>query len=357
MRRRLSLVRREMQRRGFDAYITVQSVRYLSGTDAGKAVIVALDEDPVMICSRLELGRAKTESAIKNVIAFSSWKTPLMRGERVLFCEPWKIIVECLREAGARVIGFDVLSRETVRKMRVAHDASYRSAPDLVLEVRKVKFPDELALLRRSAMIASKGMRCAAECISQGISEIELAAEVEREMRRAGSDGTPFGTVVASGPNSWMPHAGAGDRRIRKGDLVVVDLGATYRGYASDMTRTFSVGASGKAEKLVQAVKKAQTAALKLVRDGKMARDVDGEARRVIGQAGYSRFCLHGSGHGVGLDIHELPSLSPVSKDVLKRNMVLTVEPGVYVPGLGGARWEDTVRVMKSGYSQLTVFR
>jgi len=357
MRERISRVRAEMERRGFDAFITTRSTRYLSGTTAGKAVIVPLDGEPFLICSRLELGMAERESRIKRIIAFSSWRTPLMRGERVRFCEPWELIADCLRGLGSRAVGYDALSSETVRRMRSRLVASLRSAPDLMLEVRKIKFPDELRAMRRSARMAARGMRCVEECISPGRSELEIAAEAEREMRLAGSEGTPFGTIVASGPNSWMPHACTGTRKLRRGDLVVVDLGATFMGYASDMSRTFSINAPERSERLIRAVKRAQSAGLSVVRDGATAREVYGRTRGVISGEGYLRYYLHGAGHGVGMDIHEPPSLAPTSNEVLKKGMVITVEPGIYVPNVGGARWEDTVEVTGSGYVQLTVLK
>ncbi|MEM2874607.1 MAG: M24 family metallopeptidase [Candidatus Hadarchaeales archaeon] len=357
MRKRISRVRAEMSRRGLDAFITTKSVRYLSGTTAGKAVIVPLDGEPVLICSRLELGMAKKESRIRNVIAFSSWRSPLMPGENVRFCEAWQIIAECLRGYGSRSVGHDGLATETLRKLRSIHAASYRGMPALMWDVRKVKFPEELAMLRASAKIAAKGMKCAGECISPGRSELEVAADAEREMRLAGSEGTPFGTIVASGPNSWMPHARTGERRIKRGDLVVVDLGAIFRGYASDMTRTFSLGADKKAERMIEVVRRAQRAGISRVRERARACDVDEAVRRTISGSGFSRYCLHGSGHGVGMDIHEPPSLAPNSRDVLQRRMVVTVEPGVYVPGIGGARWEDMVEVESKGCSVLTHLR
>jgi len=352
--KRISRLRKEMERRGFDAYMSTKSVRYLSGTSAGKAVIVPIEGEPLLVCSRLELGMAEKESRIKNIVAFSPWKSPLMPGEKIRFCEPWEVVAEYLGDSGAKAVGFDDIGSATLRRLRSVHPASYRNAPELIWEVRKIKFPEELALMRRSAKIASRGMKCAEECISPGRSELEIAGECEREMRLAGSEGTSFGTIVASGPNSWMPHATAGERKLRKGDLVVVDLGAVYKGYASDMTRTFSLNAGRNAERLLETVKMAHGAGLSMAHDGTRARDVDAKIRMLISRAGYSQNCLHGSGHGVGMDVHEPPSLSPVSKDVLKRGMVITVEPGIYVPKIGGARWEDMVEIRKTGCVLLT---
>jgi Xaa-Pro dipeptidase len=317
-------------------------------------VIVPAEGEPILICSRLELGQAERESCIKDIRAFSSWKVPLQRGERVYFLEPWQLIAECLKEVGARAIGYDSLRPGTLRKIRGAYNASFRELPELLLNLRMVKSKEELDWLKRSAEIAIKGMRCAAEMIEAGRTELEIAAEAEHTMRLAGSEGTPFDTIVASGRNSWHPHATVTQKKLRKGELVVVDLGAKYRGYASDMTRTFAIDPSEKQLKLVEIVRAAQQLAIKKVRDGAVASAIDGAAREKISGAGYAKFYLHGTGHGVGLDIHEPPSLAPQSKDILKSGMVITVEPGVYLPGVGGARWEDMLEVTRKGHKLLT---
>jgi len=197
-------------------------------------------------------------------------------------------------------------------------------------------------------------MKRVAELIENGRCEIEIAAEAEYAMRKAGSEGVPFNTIVASGKNSWLPHAGATNKRLRRGELIIVDLGATYKGYASDMTRTFAITPTRKQRKLLEIAKQAQKAAIKRVRAGIKAADIDRAARKVFRLAGYERFCLHGTGHGVGLDIHEPPSLSPESEDILRKGMVITVEPGIYVHKIGGARWEDMILVTAKGFKPLT---
>ncbi|MBC7099566.1 M24 family metallopeptidase, partial [Candidatus Bipolaricaulota bacterium] len=167
-------------------------------------------------------------------------------------------------------------------------------------------------------------------------------------------EGTPVPTIVASGSNSWLPHSTATSRKLRSGELIVVDLGATFNGYASDMTRTFALSPTRKQLRIIQVVKGAQRAALERIKDGVAAKQVDAAARKFIGRAGFGQFFNHGTGHGVGLEIHEAPSLYPLSRDTLRSGMVLTVEPGIYIPGAGGARWEDTIAVKAGGYETLT---
>ncbi|HID60333.1 MAG TPA: aminopeptidase P family protein [Hadesarchaea archaeon] len=351
---RIQKLKRELDKRGLDAFLAIRNTRYLAGTAAGKAVIIPIESAPILICSRLELDQAKRESWIRDIRAFSSWKAPLRRGERVYFREPWQLVADCLRELGTRAIGHDGEKRGFMRKLRGVHAASYRELPEIVLELRKMKSKEEVVLLRKSAKIASRGMDCAAESIAAGRSELEIAAEVEYEMRRAGSGGTPFPVIVASGRNSWLPHATVTRKKLRRDELVVVDLGATFNGYASDMTRTFALAPTCKQLKLLQVVKRAQQAALAKVRAGVKAKTVDTAARTTIARAGYAKFFPHGSGHGVGLDVHELPSLAPTSKDILSKGMVLTIEPGIYIPNVGGARWEDMVLVTRGKYKLLT---
>ena len=350
---RLRELRAELVAKELDAFVAIQNARYLSGTTAAAAVIVSMRE-PTLLCRRLEFDRAKRESVIKNIQAYFPRRVPLRRGERVYFGEFWQLLAKRLRELNAQKVGYDGLGWETLRKLRDAYKADYRELPELIIEMRKIKSKREISWLRKAAELAIKGMARAAELIEEGRSELEIAAEAEYVMRRSGSEGVPFNTIVASGKNSWLPHATVTRRRFRRGELIVVDLGAIYKGYASDMTRTFSLTTARKQLKLLNVVKRAQEAAIKRVRDGAKAARVDKAAREVIRRAGYEKFCSHGTGHGVGLDIHEAPSLAPGSEDILRRGMVLTVEPGIYVPGLGGARWEDMMIVTAKGYEILT---
>lgn len=354
MRKRIGKLKVELVKRGLDAFLTIQNTRYLAGTTAAKAVIVPASGAPVLICSRLELDQAKRESWIRDVRAFSRWRAPLRPRERVSFCDPLQLIADCLRELGTRAVGYDQGRRESVRKLRAAHAASYRELPELMLELRKIKSKEEVTLLQRAAKMAMKGMRCAAESVAVDRTELEVAAEAEREMRIAGSEGTPFPMIVASGRNSWLPHASATRKRLKRGELLVIDLGATCEGYASDMTRTFALSPTRKQLKLIEIVKRAQTSGIARVRDGMKAREVDRAARDVISRSGYAKFCPHGMGHGVGMEIHEPPGLAPDSKDILREGMVITVEPGIYVPRVGGARWEDMALVKAHGSQILT---
>ncbi len=353
MNYQIQRLRSEMRRRGLDVFVAFQDTRYFTGTTAGKALIVPLSGEPVLLCSRLEQDQAK-KGRVKDVRAYSGWKAPLRPGERVHFRDAWMIIADCVRDFGAHSVGYDRASKSLIRKIRNVRHASYSEMPELVPEARSVKSPEELKLARRSAEIVSKGMKRASELIEAGRTEIEIAAEAEYVMRKAGSEGVSFPSIVASGANSALPHAFATFKKLRSHELVVVDIGAVYEGYSSDMTRTFAIEPTKAQSRLLEAVKKAQAAGIARVKDGVPAREVDFAARNFVSRAGYSKFFSHGTGHGVGIEIHEPPSLWPESKDVLKANMVITVEPGAYVPKVGGARWEDMVLVKRGGREMLT---
>jgi Xaa-Pro aminopeptidase len=224
-----------------------------------------------------------------------------------------------------------------------------------IRELRKVKDKEEVELMKKAGDLTSKGMRIAQEVVAAGVKEYEVAAEMEYSMRKAGASGIAFETIVASGPNSAFPHGGCSDREIRNGDLVVVDVGATYKLYHSDMSRTFVAGrASKKQKKLYQIVKRAQQIALESIKPGVEARDVDAAARKKIAESGFGEFFVHSLGHGVGLEVHEPPTLGPDSKENLAVGNVVTVEPGIYIVGYGGIRIEDTVVLQKNTVEKLT---
>jgi len=224
-----------------------------------------------------------------------------------------------------------------------------------VRTLRKVKDEEEIKLMRKAGELTSEGMKAAYETIKPGVREYEVAAEIEYAMRRKGSSGTAFETIVASGVRSAFPHGGCTDRRMRKGDLVVVDIGATYQYYCSDMTRTITAGKpSAKQKKMYEIVRLAQDKAFQAVKPKAKAKDIDAISRKVINDAGYDEYYVHGLGHGVGLEVHEPPTLNSTSKDKLTVGNVVTIEPGIYVGDFGGIRIEDTVLVQKGEGEKLT---
>ncbi len=226
----------------------------------------------------------------------------------------------------------------------------------LVEDLRRTKDAGEVARMAEAARIADDALAKVRPRLAEGPTEREIALDLDFEMRRLGAAGSSFETIVASGPNGAKPHHRPGDRRIGPGELIVIDFGAIVDGYCSDMTRTLCVGepASPTAARMVDVVAESQRAGVDAVRAGVEAKAVDEACRAVIAEAGWADAFLHSTGHGVGLDIHEMPRVSSLSTDTLGAGWVVTVEPGVYLPEFGGVRIEDTVVVTEEGCTVLT---
>ena len=224
--------------------------------------------------------------------------------------------------------------------------------------LREVKDLAEIVRMERAAAIADAALYEVLPMLSEEVSEEQFALELDTAMRRGGAEGVAFETIVAAGENSAKPHHRPGPRRVRQGDAVVVDFGATYEGYRSDMTRTFCVGAEpeGDMARVFAVVGASQAAGAAAVRPGIVANEVDDVCRAIISDAGWADRFEHGTGHGVGLDIHEAPTVSQLGTAILAPGFVVTVEPGVYLPGQGGVRVEDTLVVTEDGSRPLTRF-
>ncbi len=226
----------------------------------------------------------------------------------------------------------------------------------LVDGLRLVKDDGEVARIQAAAAVADQALANVRRRLLDGPSEEEFGLELDTEMRRLGASGTSFETIVASGPNGAMPHHRPGRRAIAEGDLVVIDFGALVDGYCSDMTRTVMIGdPSPEQQRMLDVVAASQAAGVAAVAPGVACVDVDSACREVIDEAGWGAAFLHGTGHGVGLEIHEAPRVSRASDATLAVGHVVTVEPGVYLPEHGGVRVEDTVVVTASGCRALTL--
>ncbi|UCH43380.1 MAG: aminopeptidase P family protein [Dehalococcoidales bacterium] len=219
----------------------------------------------------------------------------------------------------------------------------------LVDSLRAIKEPEEIELITRAAEISDKAIEYFKEIIRPGMTEAGIAWEVEKFLRDNGSQTIPFGAIVASGPNSAMPHAKPSERKIETGEPVLIDIGARFGKYASDISRTICLGDSDETfNRIYDIVLGAQLTALSIVKEDMRGDEADGLAREVIEQAGHGAEFGHSLGHGVGLAAHERPRLGPNSDETLVSGMVFTVEPGIYLPGWGGVRIEDLV-VMENG--------
>lgn len=228
-------------------------------------------------------------------------------------------------------------------------------AEGYVERLRGHKDPQELAVMRRAASLADKVMARALALLKPGVRELEIAAEIEYQMRLLGASGPAFETIVAFGERSAFPHARPTDKRLRKNELVVLDMGAILAHYCSDITRTVVVGkASPKVRGWHKAVQEARTAAVAAVRAGATCGEVDAAARQVLAGHRLDRYFTHSTGHGLGIEVHEDPRVAKGQKQKLEPGNVITIEPGVYVPGVGGIRIEDDVAVHSGETEVLT---
>lgn len=218
-----------------------------------------------------------------------------------------------------------------------------------------IKGPRALAAISRACTITATTFRAVAPTIRPGLTERQIARRLERIMKSLGGEGLAFSTIVAIGSHAAEPHHTPTTRRLPRGGFVLLDFGCVVNGYHSDMTRMiFLSPPRGKMKEIFKIVQSAQRAALKTVRPNVAASKIDTTARDLIMRAGYGAQFTHSTGHGVGLEIHERPWINKTNSAKLKPNMVITVEPGIYLPGLGGVRLEDTLVVTKSGHQILT---
>jgi Xaa-Pro aminopeptidase len=255
-----------------------------------------------------------------------------------------------LRDRGRGKIGFDAaqVSVDQFRTLRRAAGARVRwtAAGGEIGSLRQVKEPSEIAQMRRAALLAGDVLSSALKLLKPGVREIEIAAEIEYQMRRRGASGPAFETIVAFGTRSAHPHARPTEKRLRKNELVVLDLGAILAHYCSDITRTVFVGrAPARIRRWYSAVQEAQEAAIAATKAGSTCGDVDAAARGVLARYRLDRYFVHSTGHGLGLEVHEDPRVARGQKHILVPGNVITIEPGVYVPGIGGIRIEDDVAV------------
>ena len=267
-----------------------------------------------------------------------------------------KDVINELPESVKVKIGFDDLSAEEYLKIKDLIGGSILPASECVWKLRMIKDAEEIERIKKSCEITSKCMELAAELLEEGVLESEVKAEVMEEMFKLGAERAAFEIIIASGPKSSLPHGGPGDRSMKKGDVVLVDLGVVYEGYCSDMTRTFYIGSQPEEEvsRIYEVVMDAKSLVQEELTIGLTAASLHEKAYKEISSKGYGDYFIHGLGHGLGIEIHEPPRLSPLGKEVIMEGMVFTIEPGIYLPRKFGIRIEDTVLVKRDGIEVLT---
>lgn len=275
-----------------------------------------------------------------------------------IYKKAFDVIAQLAVDAKLSTIGFESnhLTVDTYKKLRKAlPGVTLKPVSGFVADIRVNKDAFEAERLRQSCRILAQCYALVEQSLRPGVRELDIALAVEAAAKADGAERLAFDIIMASGPRGALPHGKASDKRIKKGELVVADMGVVYDGYNSDCTRTYCVGkATSKVREIYQIVSDAQLCAIDKVRHGVPASDVDSAARNHIEKAGYGEYFGHGTGHGVGLDIHEQPGISPLSKARLTKGMVITVEPGIYIPQWGGVRIEDMLLVTENGCEILT---
>ena len=341
---RLLSLRRLMKAEGLASLLVTrrEDVRYLSGFTGSAGSLLIASGKPCLITDFRYKLQSHRESRVATVhIQKKDFYSALRQvagrmGVDTLWLDESSLTVEMLKKL--KKIGLRV-----------------REHRDLVRELRLRKDRRELAHIRLAIRRAEDSFRELRRHLKPGATEREIAFKLECLMRDNGARKAAFDTIVASGGNGAMPHASVTSRRIRKGDLVTIDFGAEAHGYLCDITRTVCVGRPSPRQREIHGlVLSAQAAAMQSIKPGVSCKSVDEAAREVIRRAGHGEHFGHGTGHGIGLMVHEGPSVSPLSKDQVESGMVFTVEPGVYVPGWGGVRIEDMVLATENGMKLLT---
>jgi Xaa-Pro aminopeptidase len=348
---RLGRLRASMEDVGIDALVVtkLENVRYLSGFSgsAGMLYVPIVESEAILLTD----GRYKDQASDELAAAGVDARVEVAGAAGQL--EALKAATRHLSRLGLEAASVSWSLYE--RLAALLEPVRLVATSGLVEKLRIVKDEGEVARIERACEIADVALAQVKELLVSGCSEADFAAELEHEMRRRGAAGPSFETIVASGPNSALPHARPTQRQIGRGELVVVDFGALVDGYHSDMTRTLCVGEPPEdLAAIVEAVLASQRAGLRQVAAGVSAGEVDEAARSVLERAGYGPLFSHSTGHGVGLEIHEAPSVASGSADILLESSVVTVEPGAYLHGRGGARIEDTVVVTAAGARVLT---
>jgi len=306
---------------------------------------------PFLVCPNMEIARAEEAGWTSEIIGYDDDQNP------------WHLIQKALAGRGISrkvtvAIETETLSFAKVEQLRALFDdVRFVSSDEAILAQRLIKGPDELEHLKKAAELADFAINIGKNAIKKGKTELALVAEIEYEVKKRGAEGMSFATTVLTGPKSALPHGTPNDRQIREGDFVLFDLGVVVNGYCSDITRTFVYKhASKQQEAIYEAVRKANEAAIQSAKPGVRIGDVDLAARQVIQDAGFGDYFTHRVGHGLGLDIHEAPSMNSQNTALLKAGMVFTIEPGIYLPEVGGVRIEDDVYLDETGPLVLTSF-
>ena len=327
---------------------SLPNVRYLTGFSGTSALVLVTQRDLHFITDFRYDQQLKEE--VGDIV------TPRIEAQS-LWTGLWNLGATL---SGVEVVGFEsahLLHRDFQRLLTEGTRWQWRPQVNLVEALRESKDADEVALIRHAGEMATNALKKTLLEVRPGMTELNVAGILEHALRDQGSEDFPFATIVASGPRAALPHARASSREIQRGELLLLDFGAQYKGYCSDVTRTVVVGhATTEQREIYEIVRHANAFAANSVRAGMKGQEADGLARRYIEDQGYGDAFGHSLGHGLGLEVHEAPRLAKTVESTLGAGAVVTIEPGIYKPGWGGVRIEDDVHLASSGPEILTDF-
>jgi len=345
-RDRIEALRRKLDRTEAEAWLSLSEPDnfYLTGFTGDKSALILTRDEAVFLCDGRFIEQAQVEVANGRI-------------EEAKGCF-LAAVGKQLEALGPGMVAFDpdALTVGQLDLLEAAYDGPFAAVSGLVTGLRVAKSSEEIERIRLASELAETVLRDVLDGIEEGVSEMELAARIEYEFKRRGATGPAFPTIALFGSRSSLPHGQPGPRTLKPGDIILIDMGCRRDGYCSDLTRTFSYATIPGTwfDEIYRVVFAAQQAALAHVRAGVHCRDVDALARDIIDKAGYGKHFGHGLGHGVGIEVHESPRLNSESGALLEPGMVVTVEPGIYLPGQGGVRIEDLVVVTEQGCDILT---
>ena len=330
--------------KGIDGLLVtdMNNIRYLTGFTGSSGFLLITRRGNIFVTDFRYKEQAET--------GINGWDVVVEKGERA------KTILKLSRRFGIKRLGFEVSASYEFFRRLLKRGLVMKPFKNVIEKLRAIKDDEEISLIKMAVARAESAFLEVRPYIRKGVTENKIARMFEERLKKKGCSCIPFDIIVASGRNSSMPHARASEKRLNDGDLVVIDWGGEAGGYFSDMTRTLLIKGvdMGKKREIYQTVLEANKKAVSIISPGIESKKVDNSARYVIKKAGYGEFFGHGTGHGVGLQVHELPNISRNGKGTIKENMVFTIEPGIYVPGLGGVRIEDMVAVKPKGVEILT---
>lgn len=346
MEQRLKALREQILKNDCEAFLITYPMnrRYMTGFTGSSGFALVTQHEAILITDGRYSTQSKQEAPHWSVI---------LHDESIM-----ETVGEKCRALGITSLAFEAEHLTYQEYLELREQLSQQElipTTEWIESLRMVKSPEEIQKMQKAAQIVDRTFQKIIQQLRPGITEQEVAFQIEKLMRQFGASGPAFETIVASGERSALPHGLASDKVLEKGDLVLMDFGAYYQGYTSDITRTVVLGtANQKQREIYEIVLSAQKRTIEAIASGRIGKEVDAVARKWIAEHGYDQYFRHATGHGIGMEVHESPALRRSSEEVLKTGMIVTVEPGIYLPYIGGVRIEDDILVTPSGGERLT---